>query len=296
MSKNIFQLFMFIKEPSCRFLCLVLISASIFYSTGCSNAFKELSNQTSDDALLFQAQQEINLRQWSNAINTILSTSPASQSKRESKYQLASAYAGRCGLDLVSMSMELTDSLGANNLLPALLGIMRTSTAANLDDCKLAEETVLSIHVSAAQRTEDENILLAFIEFAKIGTALASSGIDSNDDGALGPGVEIWCSNNAAFLTNAQVKEVGTGLSILISSLTQVGGSLFSTVSSTMGPMCDTIDTMLGNPPVGVCDKTDVDDLDANAVFALRSLIQAKELGFNRCNNNAINHIDCACP
>lgn len=271
--------------------CLPLIMAT----SGCPNALMEAANKTSDDAYLFDAEMHANKNEWTEAIASVSKMTAAGRAKRETKSALGSYYAGRCGLRLLDFAQSVKNGVPATRLFPLFSHAMAGATASQFADCKTAEATLVSIGATAADRTPDENVLLAFVEFAKIGSALTSSGADANGDGTLDVGFDA-CST----ISNADVEELGTGVTIAIASLQASGSTAATAVTDAIGNLCLAIEALPGM--TGFCSKTSTSDFNTAPLHAaLHALIKSNELGFNSCNgpigqDQAGTGNDCICP
>lgn len=219
--------------------------------TGCPNAFVESAQKTTDDALLYSAEQHANANQWTQAINAMNAMSANGKAKRESKAALASYYAGRCGLNLLDFAQAIKDQMPASKLWPLVLSAQAGATVADLSDCVLAEQTLVSIDSNENNRTPDENIELVFIEMAKMGAALAQSNADANQDGAV-DGAFNACSS--ADISDGAVQELGSGLILTLKSIQASGSSFGGDISSSVGTMCTTLEAQPGMS--GFCSST----------------------------------------
>lgn len=251
--------------------------------SGCPNSFSEFANKTSDEALLFKAQVYADASDWDNAILTVSQMSATGRANRETKYALSSYYAGRCGLDLLNLADSLSSSLGTTLLYPLLLTEYKTNTVTNLADCQSAENTLLGISTSYASLTADENIMLALLEFTKIGSILGSNAkVDANGDGTYDSGTFDPCL--VGDITDLEVGKLGTGLIISINALSASG----SDIGASLGA-AGSLTSSFGN----VQDPT---AFDANQIKALRGLFKSNEVGFNTCGGSATSGPACLCP
>jgi hypothetical protein len=270
---------------------LLGITASFLMSaTGCPNAFLESANKTSDDALLFSAEQHANNSEWSAAITDISGMTSDGKAKRETKQALASYYGGRCGLNLLGLAQSLKDNSPSTKLWPIVMRFMVSATAAQLADCKLGEQTILSIDTVPANRNANENVLLAFLEFVKMGAALASSNADANHDGVV-DGAFDACS--AVDIVDTSVQELGTGLTIMARALAASGFGA-SGISDLVANLCTTMDAY----QAGFCNTTNAADFvpGSAAMKAIRALMKSNEIGFNSCGGSIGSSLACSCP
>jgi hypothetical protein len=274
-----------------NWIVLAFVAPFLFAATGCPNAFVESANKKSDDALLFSAEQHANASQWTAAITDIAGMSASGKAKRETKAALASYYGGRCGLNLLNLADTLQNHMGASNLWPTLMSAEIGATTAALNDCVLGEQSLLSIDPVAANRTPDENVLLAFIEFAKMGAALEQSNADANHDGTL-DGTFNPCL--AADITDAATQQLATGLTIGLQALNASGAAVGGTATSGVNTMCANVDARLGT--TGFCSNTSTAFFTGPALDAVRALIKSNEVGFNSCGGSVGSSGACSCP
>lgn len=259
--------------------------------SACSNIFSEVANKKSDEALLFQAQMLADQRDWSGAIAAVELMTPAGKDKREAKVFLSSAYAGRCGLNLIGLAKSVADGTASGGtLMPVLLSAFQTASVAQVADCKLAEQTLTSIGTGAALNA-DENVLLAFISFAKIGAVLAATGVDGDGNGTVDGSFDS-CVNNASNIQDADVRELGTGITLALGALTASGASVGGDATTAISAMCGSIDGLLGT--TGFCTQYSASDFDNSEVLGLRALIKSNEIGFNSCGG-AVGTGTCFC-
>lgn len=272
------------------FLSTVLIFCLI---AGCQNVLTESAKKDTDEALLYEARRLIDAEDYSEAVTKIQAMSTTGLAQRETKAVLASAYAGACGLNLVGLANDLSNA-GATTLFNALLYAMKSGSSTTSAECKNAETALLSISTTAASRTEDENIFLAFVEFAKLGSIMASSA-DSDGDGVVDAGFDA-CSSAA--ISDADIGEVGTAVTISLASIQASGstaaGSAISSISSVCTDIDNALKVALGDPSYsGFCNKTDASSWSAAEIKAIRSLTRSNEVGLATCNDTVTN---CFCP
>lgn len=261
--------------------------------SGCQNAFQDTADTKSDAALLFQAQLRMDEKAYGDAISLITSMSSAGFEKRETKVVLAAAYAGACGLELIALADHIaSEADGGAKLYPMLLRAYPQATADHVANCKLGEATLLSISTTPSDLTPDENILLAFIEFTKIGSILAASGLDQTGDGTIDPAFDP-CVDDADNIVDADVQHLGTGITLAMAALAASGTPVAEEITGVFEPLCTAVDAALGT--TGFCDQTDPSDFDALEVRGLRALIKSNEIGFNTCGGAIGSSASCIC-
>jgi hypothetical protein len=272
-----------------RFAPLSLIVIVVFVGLGgCTqNAFLESAKKNTDSALLFEARKQMNSSNWADAITLIGEMSVAGRADRGTKAILASAYAGRCGLNLISLADQITNS-ASQNFFAILMSGFRGASVTSVTDCITAETTLRSISDVAANRTADENVMLAFIGFAKIG-AILSTYADTNADGTPDP---TFDSCNTAMLPDAMLREVGTGVTLAVSSLAASGGSIGSGLSDSVTNAC--ADLAGVDPSFDFCSVTTATDFTTDQTKALGGLVKTTDNpGIGTCAGDIQT---CVCP
>ena len=277
-----------------RIVSLFLLITSMCFTMSCGdlNILSEFAKDDTDEALFQAAKIHINDGEYTDAIADFTSMSADFLAKREVAVVYASAYAGRCGLDLLALAESMAGTL-PSLLFKFLMAQYKNVTVTNRDDCKQAETILKAIALDAADRTTDENLLMIFLSFAKIGVTLAAHA-DSADFNGEPDGGWDSCVDDAANFPEASVREVGTGLGIALSSLTAIGGdsSIGSDQGTTFTDGCADLAAL--NPALDFCSITDAASYDANQIKGIRSIVQANEwVGIGSCNNTLDN---CLCP
>ena len=258
------------------FLCLL--------NLGCHNVFSDLANKTTDDALFYQAQQQINASNYDGAVSTIQTMSNGGQAARSTRDLLASAYAGSCGLNLLGLSTALSN-LGNNTLFESLLTQYQSGVALQVTKCVSAEAVLNAL----SNRTADESLLLAFTELVKIGRQL-SINTDLNQDGFAD------VAFNSCAMSDADATIIGTGVTTFLTALTASNLPIAAGVTSTLSTTCMTIDQALAiaSPGYsGFCAKT---TFTSTELKAFKTLIRSKELGLKTCQAGSGDFMSCLCP
>lgn len=271
----------------------IMMVLCYFVLAGCSvNILSEFGDATTDEALLFDAKMKIDSQDWTGAIEKFAEMSDDFRSSREVRAIEASAFAGRCGLNFLDM-INTFANLGSTFLFRALMESFTGSTAANVADCVEASDLIKQINATAANRTTDENILMAFLEFAKIG-AVISSNADPDDDGT-----PNWADNDscsAVNISDADINEIGSAVANAVASLEAIDGSsdIGGDQLSDLAAFCDVLDDAPLDATYNFCTALNTTDMTANMRRAVRSIIQENEyVGIGTCNDTFAN---CICP
>lgn len=255
---------------------------------GCGqNVFREFSDRNSDPAKLFEARRLLNAQNWSAAIDTLGTLSSGALAARDVQLTLASAYAGRCGLNFITKIDALVNN-ASGNLFAQLLGIYRSATATQVQDCVTAESTVLQLAQTATARTSDENLFLSMVELAKVGSIFGEFA-DLNSDGSVDVGFDAC---DPADLPEASLRQVGTGLTITLSSLAQTSSELVNSIGGSLTTICDDLEAF--DPALNFCGVTDPSAFTAVQLRAIGGLIRSTDYpGLGTCAGDPIT---CACP
>lgn len=273
----------------------IMMILCFFIPTGCSvNILSEFGDPTTDKALLYGAQMLIDEGDWTGAIEKFADMSTDFRSGRDVRALEASAYAGRCGLKFLDM-IDLLANLGATKLFLQLMTDFPGSNAQDISDCVQAETILKAIDATAANRTVDENLLMTFVEFAKIGAILSTYA-----DTTAPFGTTEWVSGDACLvgkLSDANANEVGVAIANAIASLTEVAAtsSVGGTQLTDFTTFCTAIDSTPGlGASYNFCTALNTSSMTANMRTAVRSIIQENQyVGIGSCNNTLVN---CVCP
>src|ERR1035437_8255742 len=150
------------------FICAVLV----FSNLSCSvNILQTFSDQNSNEALYEDANTLNNSNDYTGALAKIGSMTGAYPNLPKVIELKASVYGGLCGFKFVPF-VQTQSGIGATRLFPFLLQNFDAGVAANMDNCILAQNTMISIG-TIAERSTDENFFIAAIAFAKIGNILS---------------------------------------------------------------------------------------------------------------------------
>lgn len=275
------------KQAGLSLLKSIFLFGLILSNLSCSmNMLSASAKIDTDEARLFQAKMLMNKSKWDDAITQITGMTTAGQAQRDVKATLASAYAGKCGLNLITFADQLSSS--SSNLFALFLNTMKSATATEVTACEAAVTLLTSISSSAAARTADENILLAFTSFAKIGAILAVYA-DTNNDGSADGGFD---SCSTAQLPDASLRSIGTGVTIAVASLTASGGNIGSALSTAVNSACSSLAGV--DPTWDFCAVTDPTAFSAVQVKAIGGMVTSTDNpGLGTCNNTLAN---CVCP
>ncbi len=272
-----------------KILSLILLSPWVLGVSGCPNAFEEMADKNSDDAFLYAAQMAIDNQEYTAAIQTIEKMTTEGQASKDGRLIKGVAYAGRCGLNLIELAEKLKD-MGSTTVFTVLTRAFANvpTVSTRPEDCLAAEQSLLAI--PTAEMTSDDWVFLAFLEFAKIGTYLARVA-DKNDDGNVDTAAPAF--NSCSTISDADTRQLGTGLTIGILALARAGSALLGDVTSSISTVCTRIAAAAGS--ASVCTKTTASAFTAPEVLALRAMIKGNELGFGTCGGATGSSPACLC-
>ena len=247
-------------------------------SGGCPNVYKSFAQTSTDAALLFQAQQQINSGSYTSAIATIGGMTATGQATHDATVLLSTAYVGRCGLDMFGLVTSIAN-MGAGTLFNALEAAFASATVSTKADCNMAD--VLMTGLPASEMTTDDDVFLAFVELAKIGTTLVTSGATT---------AAYTCATMAA----PDVRQVGSGITIAYNALLASGSTAVGPLVISMRALC----TMIAGAPIGdstFCNTTNPASFTAAEINVIETLIGANEIGVNSCGGASYTG-SCHCP
>ncbi len=259
---------------------LLLLCPWILGNSEC-NAFSGTADKTGDAALMYEARQKIDKGEYALALTTIAQMTTANREAHDGRILEASAHAGLCGLNLVTFASNLSAGAATNPLMKLLLTEMKAATS--YASCVSAETLLLAI--PAAQMTSDDWVFFAFVEFAKMGAALEFAQLDSPAHSGTPIPLFNTCTA-AALLTDAIVADIGLGIALAITAITNSGIAI--------GP--SGISAICGAPISYPCTATSAATISANAAHMLliRTLIKTNEIGLNTCGGAIASSVDCA--
>lgn len=239
-----------------------LIFVALANIGGC-NAFNDLYDKNTDEAIAVDVAKLIDAHLWNDAVLKWQTLTTAAQARRSNQVLLATALAGRGGLDLLSLMTTISGG-GAGSFFTLLLTTFKGSTLTNYADQVAAANILLGISSTASGRTTDENVFLLFVEFAKLGTLMAATG-DLDGDG----NVDLTYDNCA--LSSSQGDEVITAIGNISDILTVVGTSMTGNALTALTNAC----ASLG----GACAVTQTSGVTPLMNQAGRTIVGESNLG-----------------
>lgn len=244
-------------------IVICLISIALTNVGGC-NAFNDLYDKNTDEAIVEDINKLIDARLWSDAVDKWYTLSATAQTSRTNLVLLANAYAGRGGLDTISLLNSLASG-GGGNLFTMLMSSFTGATISDYNDEVTAANIMLNISATAAGRTTDENVFLLSVELAKLGTLVAATGdldldgtVDATYDNCAlssGQGDEVITAigNISDILAVIGTGSTGGSLTALTNACASLGGACAVTLTSGVTPvMSQAGRTLVGESNLGV--------------------------------------------
>jgi hypothetical protein len=253
-----------------KLVLLVLLCLSQL-NLSCANVFSEMAIKDTDKAKLYEANKLVGRGDWDGALLQINGLTAAVQATREVKSLSASAYAGKCGLDFMSL-LNSINTAGSNRFFQTLANSMKGTTPAKAAHCYTAEQLMLSISSSAASRTSQENLFLSILELARIGAIVAANG-DVNADGTLDVGYDPCTSLTSLPVSDLANKVDANNLVVAIAIFSQSIVGLTGAFATSAAP----ITAACAIAPLDVaCSLTSVSQIPSGLTGgAIRAAIRA---------------------
>lgn len=220
---------MLMKKIFVYWICIVFLAVT---GGGGCNVFNDISNKNSDAAKIDDVINLIDKGLWNDAVLKLQTLSPSGQAQRSVQVLFATAYAGRGGLDVLNLANSLSSASSSTSIFTTLMKSFKGATIGNFNDQTVAEGYIQGISLNASGRTSDENLLMIFIEFAKLGTLFAARA-DTNADGVLDATYNSCTAHNAF-----ESAHIVTALGILVDALAETGSAIANQSTSTLTSFC----------------------------------------------------------
>lgn len=260
----------------------------LFLISGCSNnVLNELSNKTSDAALLFDAQTYVNNQQYQSAIDVITTRLSASgKISVGAREILASAYAGKCGLNFVDYTTKLAAAVSGSAFI--LVATPFVGVVVDPASCLQSLQT-LDLIGTTANRTARQNSFAAIVGMVLMGSATR---IYTDDIPVKGDGVQD-AVNISCTLTDAQMDKVVLGYAYMAQNFTalssaQIGSSSSATFSNSIA-VCTNI-------AGAACTNTDPALITPQIRNTMRDLMNTIQYGVGTFDASNPALIPAACP
>lgn len=241
----------------------------ILFLTSCNgNLYSEIASSNPDDVFLIQAKAAINALDYITAIQILtVQVTPGAQQKANFKETLASAYAGKCGLNFAGFITGLANATTGS----AFKLVMTPFVGIPVDpaSCLLSLNLMQSIGATAA-RTANQNAFVAVVGMSLMGSQVRSSADQSpvNGDGAVDMPL---CTISDADVNNIVLGFGFMSLNFSFLSTQQVGNSSHTAIDDTIN-QCTAV--------AGAnCSITDPAAITPAIRDTMRDLINTQEYG-----------------
>jgi hypothetical protein len=261
----------------------LIFAMNILLSTSCSNMLSDTANKDTKEAVFYDAQRKMDKHDYSGAIDAFESLGTDFLTQRDVAVIYASAYSGRCGLDFVSLIESLKDFSGTTPIFLMLMDFFPGGSDAKIADCVKSEGILTGIG-DLSVRNANENILLGFSSFAKMGIVL-SRFADTDGNGTVDAGFD-HC--DTTILPDDAVREIGTGLAFAVQGVQSAGDGIGGSAITDILNFCG-LNPLLAN----FCTTTDKAAFTTQEVSAMRAVIGSSEQGLGSCSGD---FTTCICP
>ncbi len=242
------------------------------------------TKKDTNESILFEVQNNIDHSRWSQAIDDFPKLTPDVLGQRSTKNLLASAYAGRCGLNYVKL---VTDLLNIDNtrLFLFLMQTFAHSTLSQMADCIAAESIIQTLGATPDLRSLDENLFLVFLSFTKIGTIL---NLRAETLGGPNPDPSFnSCSTSS--LTDQDAAQIVTALGHAAATLTYIAST--TSIGLAQAITLQTVCGVLSQAPIpssfNFCGVTDTASVTSDQLKGIRSMIGENQyVGVGSCGNS----------
>ncbi|MFS4458242.1 hypothetical protein [Bdellovibrio sp. HCB2-146] len=280
---------------------LFIITMVLCMTTSCDkpNVLTDFSQTDTDEALYLEAKKKVDDREWDDAIDIINNDISAAYRNNnvEVKETLAGAYAGKCGLDFVSLVQNLGMSSSAK-LMTFFMNAMKNQVVspADCDNAKAVMDTI-------AVKDADQTLFYTILGMAKSGAWLRAKA--DQDNGGLGDGARDagFQACKVAQLPDENVIKSIVGLGMVINNISSVSSKLDPSSVTDITNFTSSCVTALnayldivspGHPVLTTCDLSN-ETFVTTYKDAFRLLIDdGTSFGIGACMNPLFQ--PCACP
>lgn len=260
----------------------------LILAVGCSkNILNELADKNTDDALLFDARTYVNAQNYQAAIDIImLQMSAGARAKTDAREVLASAYAGKCGLNFIDYTDRLAKASSGSAFV--LVSSPFVGVAVNPPSCLQSLQT-LDLIGTTATRNNRQNSFAAVVGMVLMGSA-ARFYTDNNP--VNGDGIAD-APNISCAITDPQIDNVILGYAYMSQnfaalSAATIGGSSSTTISGSIA-VCSQF-------AGAACTNTDPAQISPAMRDTMRDLMNTSDYGFGTYHPANPALIPAACP
>lgn len=278
-----------------RTIVAVIFCAVVALVCACTNIFTTFSNTESDESLLVAAKQYINAQDYNDAIAQFPPMSTAYQTRHDVIALRASAYAGRAGLNFLTLVNNL-QNIGATNLMLFIMQNFESGSAGKMSDMLTAQNYMISIFNIPGGPDNDELVELMVIAMGNIGVML-SKFADTNNDGVVDAGFNPCVAASLPGIVgdvspNDVTQQIGVSLNWIATAAAQLtaNGVNFGPAGLSGATAACTALTGGGFGAYAFCGVTNGGAFTANQLLGIRSLINEKSagIGLATCNGTII--------
>jgi hypothetical protein len=263
---------------------------SFSLSCGGTNLFNNTGNPDTEEALLEAGLKYINKGDYDSAITALDKITSAFRGTERVTKAVAAAYAGKCGLTFFDFVNGLSSATASTPMLLFMNAFQNiTVSPSYCDNAQAAIEARYG--TNSALRSTDINFFLAVLGMAKVGAYLRDIA-DTDQDGAVDATFTSACTNNAANITDGEIKEVGSGLGLLLSNITAISAALAGNAAIAA---LNGLNTACG----ASCQITDPNSASwtggaAGSIMLIRRILDEQDFGImTNCNDATL--VTC-CP
>ena len=260
---------------------------SISFLVGCSaNFLKELADKNADDAIIYDAQKAVNEQNYDSAIDLLtVKLSASGQTQVAARETLASAYAGKCGLNFIDFVDGLASASSGSAF--GLVSSPFVGTVVYPNYCLLSLQT-LDLIGPTETRTTDQNAFASVVGMVLMGSATR---LHTDNDPTDGDGNED-ATDISCTLTDAQVDNVILGYGYMAKNFSalstdQIGSSSSDTISDSI----DACAQVAGSS----CEITDPAAITNDLRKTMRDLLNTIEYGVGTADGSDPGLIPAAC-
>ncbi|MFN7730001.1 MAG: hypothetical protein ACK5P7_12655 [Bdellovibrio sp.] len=264
---------------------LIASLAMIVFLSACSNVFEAASNKTSDEALYEDAVKLLDDGQYQASLAKFDLLSPEFATSTPVRQNWAGALAGHCGLNFVQYLDSLGEDLTGSPTFFEYLASAWDGLEVHPESCTLAEQKIKEIWTGSAP-TASQQLFMAILSLAKMGTIVRNTS-DNNESSGTGNGTIDAefdaCNdanpNDANQISDAQVAELVTGLSLFLQNITGFTAQLSGDVSNLKTALEAGCTLMTPNP----CTTTEAANVSQAMIHSTRRILDYPVIGVGSC-------------
>jgi hypothetical protein len=247
-----------------------LILIFLLLPLACSQNFlQDMSSVSPDDDNYSKAMDALNDESYDLAISIVNNITPAGQTVPKVRELLASAYAGKCGLNFLDYTQKLTENSSGSSM----TNLMRPFIQVAVDpaSCRLALETMELIGPTEI-RNANQNIFTSITGMVLMGTALRGYADTSPALGDGAPDMSL-CSG----FTDDQIDDIIIGFGFFNKNFSSVSTTMIGSYSTfILGDVATMCTDVAG---AAACTITNPADITMPMRDIFRDLVNTQEYG-----------------